>query len=114
MATDTPTHMLTEAREAPEAVARLLAANAPLCRDLAGRLRAKPPKFIVTCARGSSDNAATFAKYVAEIRLGLVTASVGPSIRSVYGVAPQMKDALFLAISQSGRSPDLLRLAEAA
>ncbi len=109
-----PTHMLTEAREGPAAVERLLRNNAAQCQDLAARLKATPPRFIVTCARGSSDNAATFGKYVAEIRLGMVTASVGPSVRSVYGVAPQMKDALFLAISQSGRSPDLLRLSEAA
>ena len=68
----------------------------------------------MTCARGSSDNAATFAKYLLEIRLGLVTASVGPSIRSVYAAAPNVANALFIAISQSGRSPDLQRLAEAA
>ena len=68
----------------------------------------------MSCARGSSDNAATFAKYLFEIRLGIVTASVGPSVRSVYAAAPQMKGALFFAVSQSGRSPDLLQLAEAA
>ncbi len=72
------------------------------------------PAFAITCARGSSDNAATYAKYLLEIRLGVVTASVGPSVRSVYAAAPQMKGALFLAVSQSGRSPDLLFLAEAA
>jgi glucosamine--fructose-6-phosphate aminotransferase (isomerizing) len=106
--------MLREAREAPHAVARALAANAEPCRALAGRFRAAPPPFAVTCARGSSDNAATFAKYLFELRLGLVTASMGPSVRSVYTASPRMKGALFLAISQSGRSPDLVQLAEAA
>lgn len=106
--------MLSEAREAPAVVAKMLAENAPLCRDLGAFLRRKKPPFAVTCARGSSDNAATFAKYLLEIRLGLVTASVGPSIRSVYAAAPNVKHALFIAVSQSGRSPDLLRLAEAA
>ena len=106
--------MLSEAREAPQAVSRLLAENAALCRDLGARLRALAPSFAVSCARGSSDNAATFAKYLFEIRLGVVTASVGPSIRSVYAAAPNMRDALFFAVSQSGRSPDLLHLAEAA
>jgi glucosamine--fructose-6-phosphate aminotransferase (isomerizing) len=106
--------MLREAREAPRAVARLLAENAELCRDLGARLRAAPPPFAVSCARGSSDNAATYAKYLMEIRLGLVTASVGPSVRSVYAAAPKVKGALFIAVSQSGRSPDLLHLAEAA
>ena len=106
--------MLSEAREAPQAVARLVDENAERCRYLGARLRAAPPAFAVTCARGSSDNAATFAKYLLEIRRATVTASMGPSVRSVYAAAPNMRGALFLAISQSGRSPDLLHLAEAA
>jgi glucosamine--fructose-6-phosphate aminotransferase (isomerizing) len=106
--------MLREALEAPRAAARMIAANAELCRELGARLRAEPPPFAVSCARGSSDNAATYAKYLLEIRQGLVTASVGPSVRSVYAAAPNMKGALFFAVSQSGRSPDLLHLAEAA
>lgn len=107
------TAMLSEAREAPQVVARLLASNAALCRDLGERLRASPPPFAVTCARGSSDNAATFVKYLLEIHSGLVTASVGPSVTSVYDARPRMRGALFLAVSQSGRSPDILNLAQA-
>ena len=107
------TAMLREAREAPQVVARLLQSNAALCRDLGERLRASPPPFAVTCARGSSDNAATFAKYLLEIHSGLVTASVGPSVTSVYEARPRMRDALFLTVSQSGRSPDILHLANA-
>ena len=95
-------------------MARLLAANAEACRALGERLRRQPPRFVVTCARGSSDAAATYAKYLIEIALGVVVASVGPSISSIYGGRPKMRDALFIAISQSGRSPDLLTLAEAA
>jgi glucosamine--fructose-6-phosphate aminotransferase (isomerizing) len=106
--------MLTEAREAPAAVARLLAENAESCRALGARLRAAPPAFVASCARGSSDNAATFAKYLLELRLGLVTASLGPSVQSVYSSAPNLRGALLLAISQSGQSPDLLHLARAA
>lgn len=109
----TSTAMLREALEAPQVVARLLASNAELCRDLGARLRTSPPPFAVTCARGSSDNAATFAKYLLEIHSGLVTASVGPSVTSVYDARPRMRDALFLAVSQSGRSPDILNLAQA-
>ena len=106
--------MLREVAEAPEAAARLIAANDAACRDLAARLRASPPGFVVTCARGSSDSAATYAKYLIEIRLGLVVASVGPSVSSIYGARPRMSGALFITISQSGRSPDLVKLAEAA
>jgi glucosamine--fructose-6-phosphate aminotransferase (isomerizing) len=106
--------MLREAAEAPDVVSRLVAENESACRELGNRLRARPPAFVVTCARGSSDSAATFAKYLWEVRLGTVVASVGPSISSIYGQRPRMRDALFLAVSQSGRSPDLLALAEAA
>ncbi|HVZ00569.1 MAG TPA: SIS domain-containing protein [Dongiaceae bacterium] len=105
--------MQAEALEAPSIVARMLEANRDRCKALVERLRKSPPPFAVTCARGSSDNAGTYAKYLLEIRMRLVTASVGPSISSVFGVAPAMKGALLLAISQSGRSPDLLSLAEA-
>lgn len=112
--TSMPSLMLREASEAPAVVARQIVANAEICRDLVKRLKAAPPRFAVTCARGSSDSAAMFAKYLLEIRLGLVVASVGPSVGSIYGGKPQVEGALFLAISQSGRSPDLIRLAEAA
>ena len=106
--------MLREAREAPAAAARALAANERAIHEIVRRLRQCPPPFAVTCARGSSDHAATFAKYLFETRLGLVTASIGPSVSSVYAAPLRVKDALFLAISQSGRSPDLLRMANAA
>lgn len=103
-----------EAKEAPAAVARLLDLNHAVCRDLALRLGATPPRFAVTCARGSSDSAASYAKYLFEIHLGVVTASVGPSVSSIYRARLRMEDALFLAVSQSGRSPDLLTLAQSA
>lgn len=106
--------MLRETAEAPEVVARLLDANAGAAADLGARLRDAGPAFVVTCARGSSDSAATYAKYLIEICIGTVVASVGPSVTSVYGRRPQMRGALFIAISQSGRSPDLLTLAESA
>ena len=108
------TLMLAETREAPAAAARAIAANATACRTLAGRLLKKPPRLVVTCARGSSDSAATYANYLIELTLGIVVASVGPSVSSIYGARLDMRDALFIAISQSGRSPDLLALAEAA
>ncbi len=108
------TRMFAEAAESADAVARQLAENASAIDALAARLRAQPPRFIATCARGSSDHAATFAKYLFETHLGLVTASASPSIASVYAVKPKLHDALFIAISQSGRSPDLLRNTELA
>jgi glutamine---fructose-6-phosphate transaminase (isomerizing) len=108
------TRLGREAAEAPAVVRAQLGANEPVLRDLATRLRRHPPRVVVTLGRGSSDHAATFARYLIETRLGVMTASTPPSVASVYDAAPAMADALCLAISQSGRSPDLLASAEAA
>lgn len=108
------TLMYREAEETAAVVERQLARNAAVLAELGRQLRADPPRFIVTCARGSSDHAAAYAKYVFETRLGLITASASPSIASVYHAHLKLDGALFLAISQSGKSPDLLRSAMAA
>jgi glucosamine--fructose-6-phosphate aminotransferase (isomerizing) len=108
------TRMAGEAHESHAAVARQLAANDATVADLARSLRERPPRFIVTCARGSSDHAATFAKYVFETQVGLFTASASPSVTSVYAARQNLDGALFLAISQSGKSPDLVRHAQSA
>lgn len=108
------TRMFAEAAEAPDTVARQLEANSGLVRSLAERLRAKPPRGVATYARGSSDHAATFAKYVIETRVGVLTTSAAPSISSVYGDALDLSGMLALAISQSGRSPDILASASQA
>ena len=114
MPTADSTAMYAEAAHAADAIARQFAANAGIVDALVARLRARPPRFIVTCARGSSDHAATYGKYLFETVLGLVTASASPSVGSVYAVQPALADALFVVESQSGKSPDLLRNAEIA
>lgn len=108
------TLMFAEAAEAGAVVARQFAANADAVAQLADNLRAQPPRGIMTCARGSSDHAATFAKYLFETRLGMLTTSAAPSIASVYGAAPGLTDMLAIAISQSGKSPDILATVAAA
>jgi glucosamine--fructose-6-phosphate aminotransferase (isomerizing) len=100
--------MFREAAQAPEAVRAQLAANAAQITRLAERLRATPPRAVVTCARGSSDHAATFARYLIETHLGLLTSSAAPSVSSVYATATDLAGTLMLTISQSGASPDLL------
>ena len=108
------TLMFREAGEAPAAIAAQLARNADAVARLGERLRAHPPRLVVTVARGSSDHAATFAKYLLETRTGVITASAAPSVASVYGATQDLRDCLFLALSQSGRSPDLLAAVDAA
>jgi len=108
------TLMYQEAAEAADVVTRQFAQNHAVVAQLAAELRATPPAFVVTCARGSSDHAATYGKYLLETQLGVVVASASPSVGSVYAAPLRLQGALFIAISQSGKSPDLLRNAEAA
>jgi glutamine---fructose-6-phosphate transaminase (isomerizing) len=109
------TQMFSEAAESAAIVRRQWAANAALMRDTGARLRGMAPHILFTCARGSSDHAATYAKYMVETRLGVATVSQAPSISSIYG-GPLLNiaGAPFILISQSGRSPDLLISAAAA
>ena len=69
---------------------------------------------MVTIARGSSDHAATYARYLIETRLGVLTSSLAPSVSSVYAASLDLTDTVCLAISQSGRSPDLIEAVETA
>lgn len=100
--------MYGEAAQAPAVVRAQLVDNAERITRLAERLRHTPPRAVVTCARGSSDHAATFARYLIETRLGVLTSSAAPSVSSVYEVTPDLVGAVMIAISQSGASPDLL------
>jgi glutamine---fructose-6-phosphate transaminase (isomerizing) len=109
------TLMFAEAAEAPAVAERQLAALGEELRRLGERLRALDPPVVITCARGSSDHAATFAKYLIETRALTPVASHAPSVSSVYSTPwRKLERALFLAISQSGRSPDLIVSARAA
>jgi glucosamine--fructose-6-phosphate aminotransferase (isomerizing) len=108
------TLLYREAAEAADTVARQLDQNDAIVRTLADALRREPPPFVATCARGSSDHAATYAKYAIETQTGTVTASASPSIESIYEVPLRLRNALYLVISQSGASPDLLSSARAA
>jgi glucosamine--fructose-6-phosphate aminotransferase (isomerizing) len=108
------TRMYQEAREAPARVADQIAANDAAVTGIAEALGRFRPRLVLTAARGSSDNAATYARYLLETQLGLVTASASPSVTSVYGARQDLSDCLFLVLSQSGKSPDLLAAAAAA
>lgn len=103
--------MAADLREAPEAVRRQAAALPGPLRELVNRLRRTPPQVVVTCARGSSAHAATFGKHLIERCLGIPVAAAAPNIATVYHRRPELKDQLFLAISQSGRSDDLIETA---
>ncbi|HEY1796881.1 MAG TPA: SIS domain-containing protein [Stellaceae bacterium] len=100
-----------ELNEAPEAVARQKSALGAPLRELTARLARTAPSVVVTCARGSSAHAATFAKHLIEHRLGIPVVAAAPVIFTAYRRDLRLKDQFFLAISQSGRSDDLIEAA---
>jgi glucosamine--fructose-6-phosphate aminotransferase (isomerizing) len=106
--------MYREAAQSAAVVRGLLVGNRDAVQKLGATLRELAPHAVVTCARGSSDHVATYAKYLLETRCGVLTSSAAPSVSSVYAAQPDLRGALCLAISQSGRSPDLISAAEAA
>lgn len=112
--------MRAEIAQQPEVFARLLADSAPI-RDVARAVLARRPRFALIAARGSSDHAALYAKYLIETQLGLPSGLASMSSLTAYGLPRgaerSMEGVLWLAISQSGGSPDLLeatRLAQEA
>lgn len=100
--------MLQETREAPLVIERQAHQNAGAVGRLAAALRERPPTYAVTLARGSSDHACTVIKYALETQLGLVVASLGPSVHTLYGTRLNLRGALVIAVSQSGASPDVV------
>jgi glutamine---fructose-6-phosphate transaminase (isomerizing) len=100
-----------EFREAPDAVRRQAHCLADPLGGLVAQLLRRPPNVVVTCARGSSAHAATFGKYLIERHLGIPVAAAAPNIASVYHGRLRLKGQLFLTISQSGRSDDLIAAA---
>lgn len=108
------TLMFQEAASASQAVREQLRCDGAAMTAIGTEIRRLAPRAVVTCARGSSDHAATFAKYLIETEARVLTASAAPSVSSVYGVSQDLRGCLFIALSQSGRSPDLLASVAAA
>ncbi|MDN5917736.1 MAG: SIS domain-containing protein [Pseudonocardia sp.] len=110
--------MAAETAEQPQVWRRLRAESGPDgasgLHRAAGQIRSRAPRFVALVARGTSDHAALYAKYLVEIRLGLPAGLVSPSTMTAYGARPDLRDVLVLAVSQSGGSPDLLRTVQVA
>lgn len=106
------TKMRMEINEIAEAAQRLIQLSDKEAAEIARQFKAVDPVLVATVARGSSDHAAAFLKYAVELRLGLPVASLGPSVASVYGARLRMPKSVTLSISQSGKSPDIVAMAE--
>lgn len=107
------TLMRREIVEIPDAVDRLLTQGGDAIREAAAGAREMDPSFLLSVARGSSDHACTYLKYASELILRRPMASVGPSVKSVYDVDLIADGALCLSVSQSGMSPDIVRMTKA-
>ncbi len=108
------TLMRQEIDEIPDAVARLLDNAKTDFLEAGSKLKARDPAVVVTIARGSSDHAAHFLKYAIELQTGLPVASLGPSLASIYQTKLRLERAAAFAVSQSGKSPDIVALAQSA
>ena len=101
--------MASEIHEIPDMLARQID-NVEAYWNIGQRLKEDDIRGIVTCARGTSDHAANFFKYLMEPQTGLPVASIGPSVASVYGSRLRLEGFACLSFSQSGASPDLAAL----
>ncbi len=102
-----------EIREQPAVLQRLLA-NARDIERVAAAIREREVDHVVIAARGTSDHAAIYAQYLFGVRLGLTVGLATPSVVSLYGVEPRLGRALVMGISQSGASPDIIGVVDAA
>jgi glucosamine--fructose-6-phosphate aminotransferase (isomerizing) len=107
------TAMAREIAEIPAAAGRLLA-RADLFAAIAERIEQSKPRIVVFCGRGSSGHAGVYLRYLFEARLGLLGSSSAPSVVTAYERFPNMQGALFVVVSQSGRSPDLVAATQVA
>jgi glutamine---fructose-6-phosphate transaminase (isomerizing) len=105
--------MADEVAEQPAVFDSLVARRGDFA-GVASLIAARRPRFALLAARGSSDHAALYAKYLIEVLLRLPAGLVSPSTTTLYGAEPDFTDVLYLSVSQSGGSPDLVAATEAA
>lgn len=106
--------MSGEMAEQPAVLRRILSEGAPKIREVAEQIAARNPRFVLLTARGTSDNAALYAKYLLEIQLGKPCGLTSMSTTTAYGAKPDLTDCLVITVSQSGGSPDLVASTQAA
>jgi glucosamine--fructose-6-phosphate aminotransferase (isomerizing) len=105
-------HLRSEILEQPEVLEQLLDEERGPIERVAHLIREYDPRFVVIVARGSSDNAARYGQYLFGAANGLAVALATPSLFTLYERPPRLQDALVLAISQSGQSPDIVAVVE--
>jgi glutamine---fructose-6-phosphate transaminase (isomerizing) len=108
------TLMLDEIHEQPAVAQRIIAEERPRLERITAEIRRRNPSLVVIAARGSSDNAATYAKYLFGIVNRLPVMLAAPSLATLYHTAPVLRDALVIGVSQSGESTDIVEVVRGA
>src|ERR1700758_3811209 len=106
--------MLEEIRQQPEALAHTLAREMARGRKFKKLVEKRRPRLVVLVARGTSDNAALFGRYLLEITTGIPVALAAPSVNTIYGARLRLGRALVVGVSQSGEGEDINRVLEMA
>lgn len=106
--------MRSELGESPSLLERLLGGAVDQVEAVARTVRERRIDVVVIAARGTSDHAALYGQYVLGSRNRLLVVPAAPSLVSIYGTPPRLRDALVIGISQSGRSPDVVAVLEQA
>ncbi len=106
--------MLDEIRQQPEALERTLQTELRRVERFRELIARRKPRTIVLAARGTSDNAAQFGRYLLEITTGIPVSLSAPSVHTLYGAKMDYRDTLLVALSQSGESTDINAVVEAA
>ncbi len=104
--------MLQEIAEQPAALAQTIREERPKIARLGKFLRERDIDLIVLVARGSSDNAALFGRYLLEITTGIPVSLSAPSVHTLYGAKLKLQKALIIGVSQSGEGEDINRVLE--
>jgi len=105
--------MAREIAEIPAGAERLLS-NRAAAVDIGARIAAFAPRLVMFCGRGSSGHAGVYLRYLIEAKLGILGSAAAPSVFTAYGARADMQGVLFVVISQSGSSPDLIVAAQVA
>jgi glucosamine--fructose-6-phosphate aminotransferase (isomerizing) len=105
------TFMAQEIAETPALAGRLLARHGEVSA-IADRIRQVAPRIVIVCGRGSSGHVGVYFRYLIEARTGVIVSAAAPSVFTAYRRRPDMRNALFVVVSQSGRSPDLVTATE--
>ncbi|MBU0607614.1 MAG: SIS domain-containing protein [Armatimonadetes bacterium] len=104
--------MLREIHEQPQAIRETLEKEGPRIAEVAALLRERQPQFVILAARGTSDNAGTYLRYIVGALNGMVVAPAAPSLLTVYGADMHIAGTVVIGISQSGKATDVIEVLE--